>query len=61
MDSNIPANIFETFEKRPLFPNSCVPHGRDLRFPSTGSNFNPQNIQCIPVVKNIAFLGLEQN
>ena len=49
----------ETFEKRPLLPNSCVPDGRDLRFASTGSNFNPQNALCIPVVKIFAFLGLE--
>jgi len=28
---------------------------------ASGSNFNPQNTQCIPVVKIIAFLGLEQN
>ncbi|RZB35578.1 MAG: hypothetical protein SRB2_03034 [Desulfobacteraceae bacterium Eth-SRB2] len=41
MDSNIPTNIFETFEKRPLLPNACVPDGRDLRFASTVSNFNP--------------------
>jgi len=46
----------ETFEKRPLLPNSCVPAERDL---STGSNFNPQNTPCIPVVKIFAFLGLE--
>ncbi len=26
-----------------------------------GSNFNPQNTQCIPVVKIIARLELEQN
>jgi len=29
--------------------------------PASGSNFNPQNTQSIPVVKIIAFLGLEQN
>jgi len=29
--------------------------------PASGSNFNPQNTKCIPVVKIIAFLGLEQN
>ncbi|MBW2607896.1 MAG: hypothetical protein JRD05_09700 [Deltaproteobacteria bacterium] len=28
----------------------CVPDERDLRFASTGSNFNPRNIQYIPVV-----------
>jgi len=27
--------------------------------PASGSNFNPQNTQCIPVVKIIAFLGFE--
>jgi len=26
----------------------------------SGSNFNPRNTQCIPVVKIIAFLELEQ-
>jgi hypothetical protein len=26
----------------------------------SGSNFNPQNTQCIPVVKIFAFLELEQ-
>jgi len=31
----------ETFEKPPFLPNLCVPGGRDLRFVSTGSNFNP--------------------
>jgi len=29
--------------------------------PASGSNFNPRNTQCIPVVKIFAFLGLEQN
>jgi len=29
--------------------------------PASGSNFNPQNTQCIPVVKIFAFLSLEQN
>jgi hypothetical protein len=29
--------------------------------PASGSNFNPKNTQCIPVVKIFAFLGLEQN
>jgi hypothetical protein len=57
----------ETFEKRPLLPNSGVPDNRDL---STGSNFTPQNTQCmdacpdvffIRVVKIFAFLDLEQN
>jgi len=27
----------------------------------SGSNFNPQNTQCIPVVKIFAFLELKQN
>ena len=27
----------------------------------SGSNFNPRNTQCIPVVKIFAFLDLEQN
>jgi len=28
---------------------------------ASGSNFNPQNTQCIPVVKIFAFLVIEQN
>jgi len=32
---------YETFEKRPLLPNSGVPDNRDLRQASTVSNFNP--------------------
>jgi hypothetical protein len=39
-------------------PNICVPAERDL---STGSNFNPRNTQCIPVVIIFAFLDLGQN
>jgi hypothetical protein len=27
---------------------------------ASGSNFNPRNTQCIPVVKILAFLELEQ-
>jgi hypothetical protein len=27
---------------------------------ASGSNFNPQNTECIPVVKIFAFLELEQ-
>ena len=49
--------IIEIFAKRPFLPDFCVPDNRDL---STGSNFNPRNTQCIPVVKIIAFLELEQ-
>jgi hypothetical protein len=48
----------EPISKRPLLPNICVPDERDL---STGSNFNPRNTQCIPVVKFFAFLDFEQN
>jgi len=28
---------------------------------ASGSNFNPQNTQCIPAVKIVAFLELERN
>ena len=28
---------------------------------ASGSNFNPRNTTCIPVVKIFAFLDLEQN
>jgi len=52
------SDFIETFAKRPLLPNFRVPDERDL---STGSNCNPQNTQCIPVVKIFAFLELEQN
>jgi len=41
--------LFETFEKRPFLPISV-----------SGLNFNPQNTQCIPVVKIFIFLELEQ-
>ena len=50
----------EPISKRPLLPNICVPDERDLRFASTGSNFNPRNTPCIFVVKIFAFLDLEQ-
>jgi len=42
-------------DKRPLRNAPFCP------IPSSGSNFNPRNTQCIPVVKIFAFLGLEQN
>ena len=38
----------EPISKRPILPNLYVPDERDL---STGSDFNPRNTQCIPVVK----------
>ena len=62
----------ETFAKRPFLLNFCVPDGRDLRFATTSSNFNPRNTQCIRarpvkceayfsgVVKISAFLELKQ-
>jgi hypothetical protein len=34
-----------------IFPNLCVPAERDLRFASTGSNYNPRNTSmysCLP-------------
>ncbi len=45
----------EEVVKRPLQNALFCP------IPASGSNFNPQNTQCIPVVKIFAFLGLEQN
>jgi hypothetical protein len=30
-----------------IFPNLYVPDERDLRFASTGSNYNPRNTQCM--------------
>jgi hypothetical protein len=45
-----------------IFPNLCFPAGRDLRFASTGSNYNPRNtLKCIPVVIIFAFLDLGDN
>jgi hypothetical protein len=44
-----------------IFPNLYVPDERDLRFASTGSNYNPRNTQCIPVVIIFAFLDLGKN
>ena len=44
------------FEVCAYLPNLCAPDERDLRFASTGSNFNPlrrinpRNTQCIPPV-----------
>jgi len=45
------AMLPETFEAHPLLPTISV----------SGSNFNPQNTQCIPAVKIFAFLALEQD
>jgi len=39
--------------KRPLKNAPFCP------IPASGSNFNPQNTKCIPVVKIFAFLGLD--
>jgi len=44
------ALYIETFAKAPFCPISVL-----------GSNFNPRNTQCIPVVKIFACLKLEQN
>ena len=44
-----------------IFRNLFVPDERDLRFASTGSDFNPQNTKCIPAVKIFAFLDLAKN
>jgi hypothetical protein len=38
------------FEVYAYLSDICVPDERDLRFASTGSNFNLQNTTCIPVV-----------
>jgi hypothetical protein len=43
--------LVETLAKRPLLPPAIGG--------MSGSNFNPQNTQCIPVVKNFVFLELE--
>ncbi len=45
--------FLETFTKRPLSPNFCVPDERDL---STGSNFNPQNTLCMDACPD--FIGV---
>jgi len=46
----------ETFEKRPLSKSTLI-----CPISASDSNFNPRNTQCIPVVKIIVFLDLEQN
>jgi len=46
----------ETFAKRPLSKSALI-----YPISVSGSNFNPRNIQYIPVVKIIAFLELDQN
>ncbi len=43
----------ETFAKHPLLPNFCVPDERDL---TIGSNFNPQNTQCMDACPD--FIGV---
>jgi len=48
-----------SIHKRPFLTNFYVPDERDLRYASTGSNFNPRNTSCIPVVKIIALLEIE--
>jgi len=48
------ASAFDHFER----PLQNVPFHP---ISASGSNFNPQNTQCIPVVKIIAFLELERN
>ena len=50
-----PRHIKINFETKPLQNAPFCP------IPASGSNFNPQNTICIPVVKIFAFLGLEQN
>jgi len=42
---------YEPISKRPLLSDICA---------ASGSNFNPRNTTCIPVVKIFAFLDLEQ-
>ena len=39
--------IVDPISKRPLLPDICVPDEQDLRFASTGSDFNPRNTTCI--------------
>ena len=47
--------LSEVKETRPLQNAPFCP------ISASDSNFNPQNTQCIPVVKIFAFLGLEQS
>jgi hypothetical protein len=47
-----------THKNRQLRPLQNVPF---CPISASGSNFNPQNIQDIPVVEIFAFLELEQN
>ena len=49
------ADILRPFAKRHFLSDFCVPVERDLRFASTGSNFNLRNIPYIPVFEIFAF------
>jgi len=46
----------ETFEKRPLSKSALI-----WPISASDSNFNPRNIQYIPVVEIFALLDLDQN
>ena len=46
--------------KTVIFPNLFVPAERDLRFASTGSNYNSRNTQCFHVVIIFFILDLEK-
>jgi hypothetical protein len=50
------AKAFEPISKRPLSKSTLI-----CPISASGSNFNPRNTTCIPVVKIFAFLDLEQN
>ncbi|OEU62268.1 MAG: hypothetical protein BBJ57_10230 [Desulfobacterales bacterium PC51MH44] len=56
--------IIEPVSKRPLSKSAliCPISASPMSgiFASTGSNFNPRNTLCIPVVKIFAFLDFEQ-
>jgi len=58
--------VFHSFEIEQAGEKDCK-RERPLQnapfcpIPASGSNFNPRNTQCIPVVKIFAFLDLEQN
>ncbi len=47
--------IISACPKKANFSNFCVPDERDL---STGSNFNPQNTQCMDACPDKVFIGV---
>ena len=52
---------YRLFTGFPIMPTRPLQNAPFCPISVSGSNFNPQNTKCIPVVKIFAFLELEQN